>query len=133
MRGSGGPVHEDCLEIRGQDEETASLGSNSTGSTTDYFSNTTNVMRIQEAMLEASFDAQFAVNQEGIIRYVNEAAVKQFGYSSKEALVGHNINIIVGGGHASFHDGYLQKFKESRIKLAQLLTLQSERQRSTAS
>lgn len=90
--------------------ENGSLGSASTeGNDFDKY-------RIQEAMLEASFDPNFAVNQKGIIRHVNQAAVRQFGYDRKEELIGENIKIIVGGGHAAFHDQYLATFRETREK-----------------
>jgi two-component system sensor kinase FixL len=44
---------------------------------------------------------------------VNRAAVKVFGYKDERELVGKNINIIVGGGHAQFHDSYVDVFRET--------------------
>lgn len=104
------------------DTDTQSVGSTSTtGSAAQYFNaavdeTSSNILRIQKAMLEASFDAQFAVNESGKIRHVNKAAVEKFGYANKGELVGKNINMIVGGGHAERHDSYLKSFKDTRIK-----------------
>ncbi|CAB9501928.1 Receptor-type guanylate cyclase gcy [Seminavis robusta] len=116
-------IKREIAEVAGDDavsDDDSSVGSHSSRSShssgsADYFSRH-NSRQIQQAMLEASFDANFAVNQMGIIKHVNKAAVEQFGYESKEELMGQNINIIVGGGHAKFHDGYLRKFRETKIR-----------------
>ena len=52
------------------------------------------------SIIEAAFDAMFYINERGIIQMVNEAAVKQFGWSRSEFL-GSNISMICGGGE--FH------------------------------
>lgn len=44
-------------------------------------------------ILDASFDSLLVINETGILQYVNEAAIKTFGWSRKEFL-GKNINII---------------------------------------
>lgn len=49
------------------------------------------------SIIEAAFDAMFYINERGIIQMVNEAAVKQFGWSRSEFL-GSNISMICGGG-----------------------------------
>ena len=43
-----------------------------------------------EGLIEASLDAMFAIDQEGRVRMVNDAAVKQFQWSREEFL-GQNI------------------------------------------
>jgi PAS domain S-box-containing protein len=43
-----------------------------------------------EGLIEASLDAMFAIDEQGRIRMVNDAAVKQFQWS-KEEFMGHNI------------------------------------------
>jgi len=69
--------------------------------------------KIRAAILDASFDAMFAINTYGIIQQVNRAAVKNFGYESEEELLGQNISIVVGGGHGKHHDAYLKKYRET--------------------
>ena len=49
------------------------------------------------SIVEAAFDAMFYINERGIIQMVNEAAVKQFGWSRSEFL-GSNISLICGEG-----------------------------------
>jgi len=51
--------------------------------------------RLMAGILDATFDALFAINEKGIIQLVNNAAVDQFGWSRSE-LVGCNISKIVG-------------------------------------
>ena len=58
----------------------------------------------------------FATDTAGIILSVNRAAVQTFGYNSPNQLIGQNISIIVGGGHAAQHDGYMQHFLKTREK-----------------
>ncbi|CAB9497931.1 Sensor protein FixL [Seminavis robusta] len=72
--------------------------------------------KVRAAILDASFDAMFAINLEGKIELVNLAAIKQFGYDSQEGLVGNNIDMIVGGGHARSHNQYLKKYKDTGVE-----------------
>jgi PAS domain S-box-containing protein len=66
------------------------------------------------AMAEASLDPMFEINEKGIIRMVNRAALRLFGYCREEFL-GSNISMIVGGGHAANHDKYLKRYLETGI------------------
>ena len=66
--------------------------------------------KTKAAMLDASFDSMFAVNDESIIQLVNQKAVEQFGYERADELEGQNINIIVGKEHADRHDSYMKAF-----------------------
>jgi PAS domain-containing protein len=56
-------------------------------------------MLTASAIIEASIDPMFCINERGIIIMVNEAAIQSFGYSRKE-FISANIQMIVGGGHA---------------------------------
>ena len=51
--------------------------------------------RLMAGILDATFDAMFAINEKGIIQMVNNAAEEQFGWTRDE-LVGNNISKIVG-------------------------------------
>ena len=66
--------------------------------------------RISHGIIESSLDAMLQIDDHGTIEMVNEAAVNTLGYARDE-LIGANINMIVGGGHAKHHDGYLRKFR----------------------
>ena len=56
-------------------------------------------MLTASAIIEASIDPMFCINERGMIMMVNEAAIRSFGYTRKE-FISANIQMIVGGGHA---------------------------------
>ena len=68
--------------------------------------------RLVSGIINASQDPMFQIDEKGLIQTVNEAACKVFGYNQKE-FVGHNIRMIVGGGHADHHDEYLKRFMKT--------------------
>jgi len=70
---------------------------------------------LMQAMINASFDPMFQIDQRGVICVVNDAACNLFGYSRAEFL-NHNISIICGGGHAEKHASYLQRYLETGQK-----------------
>ena len=55
---------------------------------------------LMSAIVEASLDPMFQINELGIIQMVNQAAVRHFRYSRDE-LLGCNISMIVGAEHAA--------------------------------
>jgi len=63
---------------------------------------------------DTSFDSIIVIDPKGIIVEVNRTALGEFGYSSKEDLVGNNISILVGGGEAMNHDSYLETFHKEK-------------------
>ncbi len=65
-----------------------------------------NEARLQ-AIFDNTFDAIIIINDRGIIRSVNRAAVETFGYLENE-LVGQNINILIPEPHHDLHDGYIR-------------------------
>jgi PAS domain-containing protein len=64
-------------------------------------------LKYLEVILDASFDALFVINDQGIIQKVNAASMKVFGWTMDE-LIGQNINIIMPEEHARQHDSYLE-------------------------
>lgn len=72
-----------------------------------------NERRLKEAMLDSSFNSMFAVNGDGIVLTANKSALQQFRYEdAPNELIGQNINVIVGGGHAPHHDQYMADFRK---------------------
>lgn len=60
-------------------------------------------MLTASAIIEASIDPMFCINERGIIMMVNEAAIRSFGYT-REEFISANIQMIVGGGHAKVRE-----------------------------
>jgi PAS domain S-box-containing protein len=71
-------------------------------------------MKLNDAIIDASFDAMFLINDYGIIEKVNQAAVTQFGYNNKNELQGRNIHCICGAHYAPHHDRYLEQYRLTR-------------------
>ena len=69
--------------------------------------------RLVTGIVDASFDAVFQINEEGVIQTVNQAACRVFGYPDSSDFVGNNISMIVGKAHADKHDMYLRRYIET--------------------
>jgi len=67
---------------------------------------------LEQYVRDDSFDAIVAIDKFGIIQRVNETAVHEFGYESKEDLEGQNISVLVGGEHAPNHDHYMAAYRK---------------------
>ena len=83
-----------------------------------YIRNITDMVQIENDKLnsyidESSFDAIVVADDHGIIKRVNTQTLTLFRYDSKDELEGQNLSILVGGGHAANHDGYVRRFHES--------------------
>lgn len=65
--------------------------------------------RITLDIMEASLDPIFLIAESGTIRMVNTAASTHFGFDHDE-FIGHNISLIVGGGHDKHHNQYMQNY-----------------------
>ncbi|KAL3790496.1 hypothetical protein HJC23_012052 [Cyclotella cryptica] len=66
-------------------------------------------------ILDAAFDPMFCTDGEGVIIMVNQAAVKEFGWSETE-FIGQNVRMIVGAEHQDRHDSYMQHYIETGVK-----------------
>ena len=56
---------------------------------------------------DTSFDAIVVIDCKGLIQNINVTTLTEFGYESKNELMGTNISLLVGGGEAVKHDQYL--------------------------
>jgi PAS domain S-box-containing protein len=56
-----------------------------------------------------------ALDQMGIIQFVNQAATDTFGYSQDE-LIGHNVKMLQPADVANVHDAFLEKYRRTRVK-----------------
>lgn len=67
-----------------------------------------------KCILNASFDPVLSIDESGSILMANEAAVEAFGYTNHD-LLGQNIKIICGGGHAAKHDEYIRNYLDTGV------------------
>jgi PAS domain S-box-containing protein len=68
-----------------------------------------------KAMINASFDPMFGIDQRGVIIVVNQAALSMFGYSEAE-FIGHNISMICNEHDAKNHDIHIAKYVKTGVK-----------------
>ncbi len=61
------------------------------------------------SVLDGVADAIITINEAGLIRSVNRATTKLFGYSAQE-LVGKDISLLLPDPHNSKHQGYIQNY-----------------------
>jgi len=66
-----------------------------------------------QAVLRTMRDGVVQMSTQGIILTTNDIMTEMFGYEEAE-LVGHNIKMLMPEPHASAHDGYLARYKETR-------------------
>lgn len=70
-----------------------------------------------QTILDNMADGVITINQQGQIETFNKAACTMFGYPL-EAVVGHNVSMLMPEPHRSYHDSYLALFQrtgEARI------------------
>ena len=65
-----------------------------------------------KSVLDTAPDAAVVANPEGIIVSFNAAAVRQFGYTEKEAI-GQNLRILMPEPYRAEHDGYIARYRNT--------------------
>lgn len=67
------------------------------------------------AILNAAVDAIITIDENGLIKSFNQAALKLFGYSHHE-MIGENVKMLMPAPFRDEHDNYLQNYKVSGIR-----------------
>ncbi|MCF8281674.1 MAG: PAS domain-containing sensor histidine kinase [Bacteroidales bacterium] len=66
-----------------------------------------------EAIFKTAIDAIFTIDERGIVEQMNPAAEQLFGYDASEVL-GNNISMLMPNPYRHQHDGYLNRYIETR-------------------
>jgi PAS domain S-box-containing protein len=64
------------------------------------------------AVIEGAADGILTIDETGIVRSLNTAAVKMFGYAAEEVIV-RNVSMLAPEPYRSAHDGYLKRYRET--------------------
>ena len=75
------------------------------------------LQRITEISRELSTDCLVVINDHGIIEHVSTATLEEFGYRSAVDLVGKNVKILMPDQTARRHDGYLQRYHRTGVRI----------------
>jgi PAS domain S-box-containing protein len=67
---------------------------------------------ILRSVLSTAVDAIITIDDRGLIRHVNAAACRMFGYASRE-LLGRNVACLMPPPHSEQHDGYIRSYLET--------------------
>jgi PAS domain S-box-containing protein len=67
------------------------------------------------SLVDHAFDAVVTIDCSGTICTVNDSCTDLFGYTEQEML-GQNVSMICGGGHAENHNHYIQNYLETGHK-----------------
>jgi PAS domain S-box-containing protein len=67
-----------------------------------------------QAILNTAADAMLTINAFGVIEDVNAATIGLFGYAEGE-LLGQNVRILMPAPYTEEHDGYLERYRRTRI------------------
>ncbi|MDK9702231.1 MAG: PAS domain S-box protein [Sulfuritalea sp.] len=67
-----------------------------------------------EAILDSTVDAMINIGERGVILALNPAAERMFGYT-RDQMVGQNVTMLMPEPHRSAHDGYLARYRETRL------------------
>lgn len=73
-------------------------------------SNVKQLDAINRVIDDTSFDSIIVIDSDAIIQSVNSTTCTDFGYDTKEDLVGQNIKILIGGGMSEKHDAMVKNF-----------------------
>jgi len=68
-----------------------------------------------KSVLNTTVDAIITIDESGLIESFNATAEKMFGYKASQ-VIGKNIRLLMPGGYARAHDGYIANYKATGKK-----------------
>lgn len=67
-----------------------------------------------QSILETAPDPVVVINERGIVRSFNAAAIKAFGYTAEE-VVGRNVSMLMPSPDRELHDSYMQRYLSTSV------------------
>jgi two-component system sensor kinase FixL len=66
-----------------------------------------------DAILDTALDGVITIDRRGMVLSYNQAAQKLFGYNAED-VVGQNVSMLMPSPHREQHDGYVERYVETR-------------------
>ncbi len=74
--------------------------------------------KILAAIIENAIDGIITIDERGLIENINPAALKLFGFTDRNELVGRNVSVLMPEPDRSHHDIYLENYhKTGKMKI----------------
>ncbi len=67
------------------------------------------------AIVESAVDGIIVIDHRGRIEAFNPAAARLFGYQESE-VIGRNVSMLMPADYAAQHDGYLERYRATRVR-----------------
>ena len=68
-----------------------------------------------QSILDNVVDAVITIDHQGLVQSFNQAATRMFGYAPEEAI-GRNVSLLMADHERAYHDGYMQRHRETGEK-----------------
>lgn len=95
--------------VEGESPETSDTGEDLEALVSSYAAELAREKDQLQSILETAPDPVVVIDERGIVRSFNAAAIEAFGYQADE-VIGHNVNILMPSPDHERHDSYIQRY-----------------------